>query len=84
MTEKCCSLRVKVYKVGFRTAAFLTMAGIVIVLTGCSQSTPTAAQNKKAWAKSAPPPEYHGPGEPGGPPSGPPPSGPPAGAKTGG
>lgn len=70
--------------VRLRTITCLTLAGIVLGLSGCSQSTPTAAQNKKAWAKSGPPPQYHGPGQPGGPPSGPPPAGPPAGAKTGG
>jgi hypothetical protein len=54
---------------------------IAISLAGCSTQKEQLGDKKEDWAKSAPPPQYRGPGQPGGPPSGAMrgPSGPPAG-----
>lgn len=47
-------------------AAFLTVLG----LAGCAPKQ-QLGDKKEDWAKTGPPPQYHGPGQPGGPASGP-------------
>lgn len=37
---------------------------------GCSSSQPQIGDKKEDWKKTAPPPQYRGPGQPGGPPTG--------------
>ncbi|RYG49233.1 hypothetical protein EON79_02040 [bacterium] len=62
--------------------AFLALT-IVALLAGCSGGeAKSAGYEAKDFQKSTPPPEYRGPGQPGGPPTGAP-SGPPTGTTTG-
>ncbi len=58
----------------------LGACAIAASVAGCSKSE-QLGDKKEDWAKTAPPPQYRGPGQPGGPPSGAMrgPSGPPAG-----
>ncbi|MGV3616504.1 MAG: hypothetical protein ACO1SV_14340 [Fimbriimonas sp.] len=61
--------------------ATLAVAALFVV-AGCSGNENPPGYEKDDFKKSGPPPEYRGPGQPGGPPSGPP-SGPPGGPPTG-
>jgi U5 snRNP spliceosome subunit len=68
------------------TAALVLLASLLPLQQGCSQKSAEKYGSKKEdWAKSTPPPQYRGPGQPGGPPAGPlqPPPGPPPGVTTG-
>lgn len=47
----------------------LALLAVGAMLGGC-EAKKEYGDKKEDWAKSAPPPQYRGPGQPGGPPSG--------------
>jgi len=51
-----------------RLLGMLAVCCMVLALAGCQQKQ-QFGDKKEDWAKTAPPPEYRGPGQPGGPPA---------------
>lgn len=65
-----------------KTMTALVAVSIAAIVVGCSsEEKAQPGYEKKDFQKSGPPPQYRGPGQPGGPDSGPI-SGPPPGAAT--
>lgn len=69
-----------------RTAGILCVVALLLLAaSGCETKKAQFGDKAEDWAKTSPPPQWRGPGQPGGPPAGAlsGPGGPPPGAQTG-
>ncbi len=53
-----------------RYAMLLALTAVIGLSSGCSHKAQFGSK-KQDWTKTGPPPQYHGPGQPGGPANGP-------------